>query len=656
MLSNRSGSIPKSSSAHGPSDNQPKQICILIDTTTGMKTYFAYFLNRVIVPYMLYLRNKNTEFSAVLFQNYPPNGDFLVKVIPFIKDYSTFYQILEGLKEKFYAGGIAHSCVSEALATSITDLEWDKDALKYVMICSSTPSEHPCILNGMYVGKNAMEIVKDMVKKGLIISILSPSISRKWKKITEACKLDPQSMVTSNTSNSTDPFSISEGLSRLILDAMNLHYPNTEYGLLIDLRGVEKDKLKLQPLEKNDKNEKNDDSNSNASANTNNSSINTNASNTTHIKTEKDVTPKLPPKASVAKGVVIPPVITTVTTPPPSFLAPSTAPTTVSSATNNTSTTPPTTVTTPNNQSTTTTPTNGSTPTNSTTSGTTSTPNSTGSTPSGNSTSSTAAKTINDYTIGPNHVQIHKLTFSIDSPNSIIGHLEGYAKSEIVVDSSKWPKDIKITKNLMSLKTSIIANLVKKDMKVHLWKLTPSTQATKIPTLLNNMAKKKYFITAPIDDKSSLLLFPYQYLKIYFDKTKEQETITANTIASEPVFVSFPIGTELIEKCSEKPPPTQPQPSQALPPNLNPPTAPTVPTTIPGYQNTQGLILSNPMPFPYNFVMPFNMANMPNMPNMPNLPFNQPMYMVNGGMNLMNNPNNRNNANNNNNNNNNNNK
>ncbi|KAF0978690.1 hypothetical protein FDP41_002510 [Naegleria fowleri] len=166
--------------------NIPQQVCILIDTTGGMRQYFGDFLKKIILPYLEQLKNNNTEYGAVLFQNHPPFGDFMVKVIPFIRQYNTFTSILEELKEKFHAGGVCESCVTEALAASLTDLQWEKECLKYCLICSSTPVDHPCTLPGPYSGKTASYLAREMAhKRGIIVSFVAPSTNKNWKPLFE---------------------------------------------------------------------------------------------------------------------------------------------------------------------------------------------------------------------------------------------------------------------------------------------------------------------------------------------------------------------------------------------------------------------------------------------------------------------------------------
>ncbi|KAG2392191.1 hypothetical protein C9374_012443 [Naegleria lovaniensis] len=166
--------------------NIPQQVCILIDTTGGMRQYFGDFLKKIILPYLEQLKNNNTEYGAVLFQNHPPFGDFMVKVIPFIRQYNTFTSILEDLKEKFHAGGVCESCVTEAMAASLTDLQWEKECLKYCLICSSTPVDHPCTLPGPYSGKTASYLAREMAhKKGIIVSFVAPSTNKNWKPLFE---------------------------------------------------------------------------------------------------------------------------------------------------------------------------------------------------------------------------------------------------------------------------------------------------------------------------------------------------------------------------------------------------------------------------------------------------------------------------------------
>lgn len=62
--------------------------------------------NENVTTQMNLISNSNVEFGAVLFQNHPPFGDFLVRVIPFVRNVGSISHLLEGLERKFKGGKV----------------------------------------------------------------------------------------------------------------------------------------------------------------------------------------------------------------------------------------------------------------------------------------------------------------------------------------------------------------------------------------------------------------------------------------------------------------------------------------------------------------------------------------------------------------------
>ncbi|KAG2392124.1 hypothetical protein C9374_012376 [Naegleria lovaniensis] len=544
--------------------NVPKQVCLLIDTTSMMQQYFGDFL-KIIQPFLETLAGtnvsssqqhqgknenatqknlitQNVEFGAVLFQNHPPFGDFLVRVIPFVRNVGSISHLLDGLEKKFKGGGVRDTCLAEALAAASTDLQWEKDSIKYCLICSSTPSDHPCTLPGPFVGKPASFIVREMVKKsGVLFSIITPFRSAKWKSIFESSKIlsgkgtigvtvkkeNPNSMETENLSH--DKLNISNGcfegtnlsqevsskeyIVRLILENA-AKVTNTK---TLNLLGFKDTFIELRGIVLNPQNFA---SATSATATATATAGPTTASTTTTAATSgtgNNIQPLLPftiatkhsPSQTTASSPGMAPqsgTVTSTTKLSPSSVATTTSPIVDStSAISSPSTSSPNTITT-----------------------TTTTPENT----------STNAGTHQQG------VFVHKITLNVENSH-LLGSFELYAKSN-EFDTSKWPKEYEMKKSVYVIKQPALSFIIKKQIPLCYWKVVSES-----PKFLQNMKSiisKKFCLVITIDDKKSMIVYPYQIYKAI----RKQQPLSTETSKAEPIFVSCVLDTPVVEKLVER--------------------------------------------------------------------------------------------------------
>lgn len=120
-----------------------RQICIVLDSTFNMKQHFD-FVERIIVQllqYVYFVKNlfleiyvekvinkftgmfqyffahHRSQYALVLFKDYPPYADYLVRVINFRDGLQEFLTILHNVN--FKAGGDSRSALGEGLAACI---------------------------------------------------------------------------------------------------------------------------------------------------------------------------------------------------------------------------------------------------------------------------------------------------------------------------------------------------------------------------------------------------------------------------------------------------------------------------------------------------------------------------------------------------------
>jgi hypothetical protein len=113
------------------------------------------------------------EYGLVLFQDYPPYSDYLVKSLPFITNSEEFMKRLELIT--FSGGSTLETAVAEGLAACICDMDWKEDAEKYCFLIFSKPHSTPCTLIGDCDGMLAQDIASNMfASRGVQLSIMSP--------------------------------------------------------------------------------------------------------------------------------------------------------------------------------------------------------------------------------------------------------------------------------------------------------------------------------------------------------------------------------------------------------------------------------------------------------------------------------------------------
>ena len=452
------------------------------------------------------------------------------------------FHTLQLLSMHYDIGGVRDTCLAEALAAAYTDLQWEKDSLKYCLICSSTPSDHPCTLPGPFIGKPASFIVREMVKKsGVLFSIITPFRSAKWKSIFESSKIlsgkgpigvsvkkeGPNSMETENLSheklniangcfegtNLSQEVSSKEHLVRLILENA-AKVTNTK---TLNLLGFKDTFIELRGIVLNPQSY---------------------AASTATATTGASATTMTTTGASTATNgnnlqPLLPFTITTKHSPSPTTTGSS--PGMVSQQTG--------TKLSPSSKDATTSII-GTTTESKDSTGSISSPISTISSPN-TSTATTPENTSTSSTTHQQGVFIHKLTLNVEGSH-LLGSFELYAKTNDFENVSKWPKEYEMKKSVYLIKQNGLVLIIKKQIPLCYWKVV--SESPKFLQHMKAIISKKFCLVINIDEKKSMIVYPYQIYKAI----RKQQPLSTEASKSEPIFVSCVLDTPIVEKLVDR--------------------------------------------------------------------------------------------------------
>lgn len=130
-----------------------KQICLIIDSTGNLKIHFKPIHECItrILQYALFtsltlqsnlsssttghqsvydvqhISDTFSEYGMVLFKDYPPHSEYLVKVFPFSTSLNEFSNFLSNID--FKGGGSCSTAVTEGLAAAYTVCSWFESKL-----------------------------------------------------------------------------------------------------------------------------------------------------------------------------------------------------------------------------------------------------------------------------------------------------------------------------------------------------------------------------------------------------------------------------------------------------------------------------------------------------------------------------------------------
>ncbi|KAL9658369.1 hypothetical protein ABK040_015689 [Willaertia magna] len=600
-----------------------QQICVLIDTTNLMKPHYSDFLIRCIKPCLEQLKSKsnNNEYAIVMFQNHPPYGDFLVKSVPFIRNYIQFIQMLENLNDRFYSGGQSECCIADALACALTDIYWDPDCLKYCFLVSSKPVDHPCILPGPYEGYSYLALLKEMASSGILISIISTyNQHKKLSLLFEASQIpfvDSNSQSgTNNTMDTSNDFdsnvnikphikSLLKEASKLRMSTSDIYSPGKQ-AYYIEIRGV---KLKTNTVPTNTTN---NPTNAPVTTTSNNTGVVTNGQIT--VGGENGTTTTNPSVNTNASGNVavnntnglLGPLLTTNAN-------------VVSPMANNTSTSSPPTIDTTKSPGATTTPVT------SESSGSTSPP--------------TVKKPIGTQPAPKKRVIVWSGNLKLQTGDVICKLQASAMRTDVTNDQifvSRWPKEIEIQKNSPMFKPQIILGALKKYQNtLCLWEPISDVD-NKYYSVISTMTSKKLCTFQQLekaqddDQQKFLVLFPFDLYKSMSKNTTQKETKAVPNKGFDKRLISVIVDKSCTNQTTAPPNTNNPTPPPSTNANATTNnnvtttatrTAPTIPSTTP--------TATNPNPFnPAAFPGMYNMTAFPQMP-FPPTALNQWMMMMN---------------------------
>lgn len=100
-----------------------RQICIVLDASANLRNHFKVFHRQYIDPILKQLSRVSdklipVEFGLVLFQDYPPYSDILVRAFPFTSNAKDYESLLDNIQ--FYGGQNIETAVTEGLSLCLT--------------------------------------------------------------------------------------------------------------------------------------------------------------------------------------------------------------------------------------------------------------------------------------------------------------------------------------------------------------------------------------------------------------------------------------------------------------------------------------------------------------------------------------------------------
>ncbi|KAL0484585.1 mediator of RNA polymerase II transcription subunit 25 [Acrasis kona] len=167
-----------------------RQICIVMDTSANLRTHFKALYQQYIEPILQQLsktttQNSQVEYGLVLFQDYPPYSEYLVRSVPFTTNRSEFVRNINEIN--FSGGGTSETAVSEGLTTCLIDLHWRNDnSEKYCILVCVKPHDVGCSLIGPCLNLMSSEIVRLMAKKNIALSLITLARNTKLDAIFDA--------------------------------------------------------------------------------------------------------------------------------------------------------------------------------------------------------------------------------------------------------------------------------------------------------------------------------------------------------------------------------------------------------------------------------------------------------------------------------------